>query len=452
MRGNILFFYDYRLRMTKNLYKFALRMDEFILQYIWFNRLCFNIQTDTDGNRIEIIDVGVKNTNAGPDAFNSKIKINDTMWAGNVEFHNAASDWHLHGHDKDKAYNNVILHVVAKYDSVAVRENGSVIPTVLLDVPEHVKRIFDELSKNASEKFCKCSDKLYAIDNIYKSSWVEKCAVERMMLKADRIKSKLEINKNNWEEAFFYTLFRSFGFGVNSQAMEQLSETIPYKAVYLQRDNIVDLEALFLGQAGILDSINNNDADEYTQKLKSSYEHLKRKYTLNPMQNYSFKSMRMRPFSFPAIRLAELAALFHKEPNLLNKILNADSIDAVRDIFKVTPSQYWNTHFALSKLSSAKSKNLSVNSIDIIIINTVIPLYFAYGKSWGEEKFTEKAISFLESLPYEKNYIVRGFVSLGFRCESALDSQGLIHMYKEYCEKKDCLRCNMFRQIINDSI
>ncbi len=422
-------------------------MDEQFLQYVWFNRLYATHQRLTDGTEIEIIDPGRPNRDAGPDAFNAKIRMDGKVWAGNVEIHCAASDWYRHGHESDRAYDSLLLHVVWKNDVMVGRHNGEPMPTLRLDVPEHVMAVYDGV-QNGSGGLCRCLPYLGRVDGTHRAVWVERCAVERMEDKSLRMRGLLEMSAGDWERAFFVSLFRSFGFGTNSDAMEALAMSIPYTAVCKHCDSAVQLEALFLGQAGLLEGVKEPDA--YTAELLREYDHLRRKFSLVPVK-VRLKSMRMRPGAFPAVRLAELAAIYHLHPQLSGLVVETADIHRLRSIFYGYASPYWDTHFSLSAESGRKSrKRIAPSSADILIINTVVPFCFAYGEYVGNEAYAERALHLLEAIRPENNFITRAMLSYGFENVSALHSQGLIQMYRRYCEPHDCLRCQLFRQMMTE--
>lgn len=420
-------------------------MDEQFLQYVWFNRLYAAHQRLTDGTEIEVIDPGRPNSDAGPDAFNAKIRVGGTVWAGNVEIHCTASDWYRHGHESDSAYDSLLLHVVWKNDVMVGRHNGEPMPTLRLSVPEHVLTVYDDVQKDGVG-LCRCAPHMAKADGTHRAVWIERCAVERMEDKARRVRRLLDMSAGDWERTFFVMLFRSFGFGTNSDAMEALAMSVPYTAVCKHCDSALQLEALFMGQAGLLDSVKEHD--EYTAELLREYDHLRRKFSLEPV-DIRLKSMRMRPGSFPAVRLAELAAIYHRNPQLFSLVTDGADIDRLRKLFGVDASAYWDNHFSPSVESKRRMrKRVSRASADIIVINTVVPFYFAYGAYVGNETYADRALRLLESIPPENNFITRALVSYGFDNGSALHSQGLIQMYRRYCEPHDCLRCHLLRQMM----
>ena len=393
----------------------------------------------TTGEPVEVIDAGLPNTNAGPDFFNAKLKIGGTLWVGNIEVHILASDWMRHGHDKDAAYDNVILHVAETVDCEVFRANGIPVPQLQLSCPESVRQRYDELSH--AEIYPPCYSKLSSLPKLTVHSWHSALQVERFEQKAHLIATRLERCNNHWEDVFFITFARNFGFGLNGDAFEAWASRLPFRAIDKHRDNLFQVEAFFFGQAGLLDE-ELPDADGYYLKLQKEFRYLQHKFELSaPMAATQWRFLRLRPGNFPHVRLAQLANLYYKEQSLFSRIMEADTLEAVRKLLAVTTSPYWEEHFNFRKVSSSCEKQVGKNAQNLIVINTVIPFLYAYGLHKADELLCERATGFLESLKAEDNHIIRHWSGAGLPVSTAADSQALLQLQKEYCDKKDCLRC-----------
>ena len=396
------------------------------------------LQTTT-GEPVEVIDAGLPNTNAGPDFFNAKLKIGGTLWVGNIEVHTLASDWMRHGHDKDAAYDNVILHVAETVDCEVFRANGVPVPQLQLPCPDPVRQRYDELSH--AEIYPPCYSILSSLPKLTVHSWLSALQVERFEQKARVIATRLERCNNHWEDVFFITLARNFGFGLNGDAFEAWASRLPFRAIDKHRDDLFQVEAFFFGQAGLLDE-ELPDADGYYLKLQKEFRYLQHKFELSvPMTATQWRFLRLRPGNFPHVRLAQLANLYYKEQSLFSRIMEADTLEAVRKLLTVTTSPYWEEHFNFRKVSSSREKQVGKNAQNLIIINTVIPFLYAYGLHKADELLCERATGFLESLKAEDNHIIRHWSGAGLPVSTAADSQALLQLQKEYCDKKDCLRC-----------
>ena len=396
------------------------------------------LQTTT-GEPVEVIDAGLPNTNAGHDFFNAKLKIGGTLWVGNIEVHTLASDWMRHGHDKDAAYDNVILHVAETVDCEVFRANGVPVPQLQLPCPDPVRQRYDELSH--AEIYPPCYSILSSLPKLTVHSWLSALQVERFEQKARVIATRLERCNNHWEDVFFITLARNFGFGLNGDAFEAWASRLPFRAIDKHRDDLFQVEAFFFGQAGLLDE-ELPDADGYYLKLQKEFRYLQHKFELSvPMTATQWRFLRLRPGNFPHVRLAQLANLYYKERSLFSRIMEADTLEAVRKLLTVTTSPYWEEHFNFRKVSSSREKQVGKNAQNLIIINTVIPFLYAYGLHKADELLCERATGFLESLKAEDNHIIRHWSGAGLPVSTAADSQALLQLQKEYCDKKDCLRC-----------
>ncbi len=417
---------------------------EDILHYIWKFKLYQKELKTTDGRQIEVLDVGLPNTNEGPDYFNAKIKIDGELWAGNIEIHTSSDQWKVHNHHKNKSYNSVILHVVEKANCEVFNELGQSVIQCEIVYPQHIKENYDFLIHSNTD--IPCRNYIGNIPPFHLNSWMNTLLIERLERKANHIESLLKRFQNSWEDAFYVLLTRNFGFGLNSDSFERLALSLPLKCIQKQGDNIIQIEALLFGQAGMLDNVKVED--DYFSLLKKEYEFLKNKYDLKPLDSYIFKSMRSRPTAFPQIRIAQLASLLHSSHGLFSKITACDDIGRIRLMFHVNASEYWQTHYAFGVTSERKSKYLGDSSLDILLINTVAPILFIYGKSIDNEALCERALKFLEMLKPEQNSITKLFAKLKMPLNSAADSQAMIQLKREYCELRKCLFCRIGHQLL----
>jgi len=420
-------------------------MKEEFLHYIWKYKLYQNkkLQTHT-GEPVEIINHGIHNFDSGPDFFNAKIRIGDTIWVGNVEMHIKSSDWNLHNHNTDKAYDNVILQVVVNHDVNVLRTNGQEIPTLQIKFNNDLLNNYQSLIKK--DTWAACEDYLDSVDRFKLNVWLEKLTIERLEQKSDRINNILAQVNNSWETAFYYQLARNFGFKLNSDPFELLAKSLALNTISKHKDNLFQIEALLFGQAGFLDEI---DGDEYYLNLQKEYLYLQRKFNIKSIEKHLWKFLRSRPRNFPTIRIAQFAKLVYESKSMFSKILEIDKIEALYDLFIVKPSEYWDTHYIFNKTSIIKSKSLGKSAVEIILINTVIPFLFVYGKAKGQYRYQEKAIDLLENIKAEKNSIISNWDNLGIKSKSAFDTQALIQLKNNYCNQKKCLNCQIGNAIIN---
>lgn len=412
---------------------------EELLHYVWKHKIFpLNELTTTTGQRLEIIDTGLANKDAGPDFFNAKIKLDGVLWVGNIEIHTHSSDWFKHGHHLNPAYNNVILHIATYIDAEVYRSNGERIPQMQLTCPAHIRENFEELAH--TDQYPPCYRIIPSLPKLTIHSWMSALQMERFEQKNAQLIERLRFCNNHWEDAFFITLARNFGFSINADAFEEWAKHIPLRAVDKHRDNLFQIEAFFFGQAGILSDF---DGDEYYLKLKHEYEYLAHKFELSPMDVTRWRFLRLRPNNFPHIRIAQLANLYHRSYGLLSLLLEKESLKEVRDLLRGGASEYWLNHYCFGGYSPTYPKTLSDSSLNLIIINTIVPFLYAYGIHRGKEKLCSRATRYLEELKPENNNIIRMWSQCGLQVAHAGDSQALIQLKKEYCDKKKCLYCRI---------
>lgn len=417
------------------------------MQYVWKHRLWRSEDMVTNtGKKVRVVDPGLLNTDAGPDFFNAKIEIDGHMWVGNVEMHYRATDWKRHHHDSDKAYDSVILHVVAKDDAPVRRTNGELIPQLVLEVSPQFNADYASLVGATIE--VPCAEKIKQVPHLTIVEWVEGLAFERLHGKVERIHQLLDSFNGSWEDVCYVTLARTFGFGINNDAFERLARRTPLRLLGKHSDSVLQIEALLFGQAGMLDA-QKPGMDSYYNQLCTEYAFLSNKFQLTPMEKESWKLFRIRPQNFPYRRIAMLAQFIEGGFRMMNRILEAEGEKEMRALFEVELSGYWIKHYTFGKPNERATATLSRSSIDIILINTVAPLLYAYGELTGNYEMTDKAIKLLEDLRAESNSIVSHFVAYGIDCPDALTSQALVQLKREYCDARKCIYCKIGHHLLS---
>lgn len=409
-------------------------MNEKLLQYIWQFQY-FNIQSLTaqNGDPISISVPGIINSNQGPDFSEARIKIGDTLWAGNVELHVLSSDWKAHQHDKDSNYRNIILHVVWE-DDVDLQ-----LPFATLELKDRVPKILLEKYHALMQEpaTIPCGKGIGEVNEIIFTAWKERLLVERLLEKSRFVLQCLQETNNHWEATCWRILARNFGVKVNSDAFEKIAQAIPVTILAKHKNQLQQIEALLLGQANLLTGTFN---DSYCIMLQREYAFLKKKYQLSPA-GIALQKLRMRPSNFPAVRLAQLAMLVNQSNHLFTKMLEAATAADVMKLMNVTAGDYWHYHYMLAEASGFKKKNIGTQMSAGIVINSVVPLLFAYGNYMGENIYKEKALRWLDELAGEKNTVTQTFAALGIKIKTAFDSQALIQLKNHYCNNKRCLEC-----------
>jgi len=432
-------------------------MMERLLHYFWQHHAYPLRQLfSTDGERIEVVNQGLRNENSGPDFFNAQIKIDDIMWEGNVEIHSYSSDWFKHGHHNDANYDNVILHVVEHVDMDIVTSKGRKVPQLVLKVPNYIEIQYNELLREENNP--PCHQVLNDIPKVKLRNWLDFLFTERLEMKTVRIISMVERFGGDWEKAMFASLARSFGFGINGDVFEEWATELSLSAASKHRDNSFQVEAMFFGTAGLLDDdtlplVHRNQAlnDAYYIQLKEEYKYLKHKFSLSSINGTRWRFLRLRPQNFPYIRLSQLVFLFAHKHIDLSTLMSVTTVKQVYDLLNAEVTSYWQNHYVFGMESAKSSKSLSINSIDNIIINTIIPMLFAWGTHRESETHREMALTMLQNLRAEKNHIVSTWKLSGLIAHNAAESQSIIQLTTEYCNRKDCLRCMFGMEYFNQT-
>ena len=421
-------------------------MQEDFLHFIWKHKK-FDLTNlkSTNDELIEIVSVGQHNLNSGPDFFNAQLRINDQLWAGNVEIHINSSDWYVHNHEVDSAYDNVILHVVWEHDSEVFRKNNAQIPTLELKqyIPNSALVNYQKLFSK-SKTWINCENDFDSVDDFIISNWMVRLYFERLERKSKGIENLLEASASNWEAVLFKMLAKNFGLKVNGEAFLSLANSFDFSIIRKLQNNITSLEAMFFGQAGLLD---DEVQESYFIELKNEYKFLKQKFNLSNNNVAALKFFRLRPSNFPTIRLAQFANLYHQNKNLFSKIIELDSTEDFYKLFRVGTSQFWETHYTFGKPSKVTKKNISKSFTDLILINTIIPVKFSYWKHLGKDN-EDQILNLIQEIKSEKNSIVQKFGDLKPIAKSAMQSQALIQLKKYYCDKNKCLHCAIGNAIL----
>jgi hypothetical protein len=421
-------------------------MKEEFLQFIWKHGLFrrTNLKT-TDGKPLEIISTGQLNSDSGPDFFNAKIRIGETIWAGNIEIHQKSSHWYRHRHNTDAAYDNVILHVVELNDS-PVLVKSQALPTLVISYPIRILENYEQLLGSA--KWIACEEKLSGYDPFLIRFWFSSLMIERLQSKTGDILAILEQNKNNWNETFYQLLARNFGMKTNALPLELLAKSLPLQILSKHKNDLFQIEALLFGQSGLLNE--TLLGDDYYLSLRKEYSYLYKKYGLLGIESHLWKFMRLRPINFPTIRIAQMAMLIHHSTGLFSHILETENHEKLRKLFDVSASEYWDTHYSFNKISKDNhSKKLGETAFNNLVINTIVPLLFVYGDQHLDQAMKDRALLLLEKLAPESNLIIRKWSELGIESRTAFETQALLQLKNNYCEYKKCLNCQLGAKIIS---
>lgn len=419
-------------------------LNEQLLQFIWQHRY-FNTQqlTLTTGESLSILVSGQHNTNQGPDFLQARIKINNNIWAGHVELHTQASHWHKHKHSNDEHYNNVILHVVWQADML-IEHNGKAIPT--LELHDKVPKILLERLQHLMDqpKPLPCSYTITQVPHLVWKSWKDNMLIERLKYKTQAIEQMLHQTKRHWETCLWWLMARHFGQTANADAFEQIAQSIPLTIIGKHKNQIHQLESMLFGQAGLL---NDNFKEDYPIMLNKEYKYLQHKHKLQAPK-ILLHFLRMRPFNFPTVRLAQLAMLLHKASHLFSISIETEDIQVVRSIIQVQANDYWHYHYQLDEQTAYKPKRVGKDMADRLLINVIIPIVFAYGHLQQNTAIIEKALYWLQHIPAEKNHIITIWKKNGVGIQHAADSQALLTLYNRYCDQKHCLQCAIGHSIL----
>ncbi|MDJ0645266.1 MAG: DUF2851 family protein [Flavobacteriaceae bacterium] len=421
-------------------------MKEDFIAFIWKHQYFKKDSLKTvQGESLRVVTIGEENTNTGPDFFNAQVIINDQKWAGNLELHVKSSDWYVHGHEKDPNYDNVVLHVVWRYDTPVFRSNNSQIATLELSkyMDISLMRNYQELFSK-ERKWINCEHEIATVEPFLLRGWLERLYFERLEQKSYLIFELLEGSKNDWEAVLFQLVAKNFGLKVNGAAFFELAKNIDFSIVRKEAAIPGQLEALLFGQAGLL---NESVEDGFFMELKNKYDYQSKKYRLALLHGQPIRFFRLRPNNFPTIRLAQLAALYDEHQNLFSKIINATTLEAYYLVFDVATSSFWDTHYTFEAVSARRPKRLTKSFIDLLLINTIIPLKFIYQKNMGQVD-EQEILNLIRAIKPEKNSIIEKFSQLDVDSDSAFSTQSLLQLKNEYCNRHRCLECQVGATIL----
>jgi hypothetical protein len=414
-------------------------MTEDFLQTIWKNRWFANkIYQTQSGKSIEIKFPGYFNTGQGADFTEAKIESDGLLWVGNIEIHVKASDWFSHGHHTDSNYDNVILHVVKYNDKKIINSKGLVIDTIEIEYDDIIETQLNLLINSTSN--IACANKINNINKLHLTHWLTQLAAERLEDRCRKINNQLKEVNNDWESVFYNNVVRSFGFGINNTAFEQLAKFTPIIMVSKLCGNLKQMEALFMGQAGFL---HPPYLDDYHQSLAIEYLFLQNKFSLKPLQSNLWRFMRIRPANFPTLRIAQLSSLLNLAPRIFEQCLQFKDLSSLQLFFNAKTSLYWETHYLFGKQHDRIAKHLGETAISLLIINAVLPVMFAYGKAKAKAELCERALNFLEEMDPEQNNIIKQWTEAGVSPKNALESQALIQLNTLFCRSHHCIKCNI---------
>lgn len=420
-------------------------MKEDFLHYIWKHKKFKNTNLKTtNGELVEILNLGQHNHNTGPDFFNAQVQIAEQLWAGNLEIHIKSSDWYIHNHETDSNYDNVILHVVWEHDIEIFRKDNSEIPTLELKhcVNEDLIQNYQKLMQ--SQSWINCETDFASVDDFLLYNWLERLYVERLERKSNSIQLLLQNSNNDWEAVLYKMMTKNFGLKVNGESFFSLSNSFEFSILRKLQKDVTNIEALFFGQADLL---SEDNLDTYYLDLQKRYSFLKQKFGLNNQGVMPLQFFRLRPPNFPTIRLSQLASLYSKQSSLFSKVIDCHTKEDFYKLFKIETSLFWETHYTFSKVSKPSKKKLTKAFIDLVIINTIIPIKFSYAKANGKQIETV-VFDLIKSLKLESNRITSAFLKLKPIEKNALTSQSLIQLKTEYCSKNKCLQCAVGSSLI----
>jgi len=422
-------------------------MTEEFLHYIWKYRVYSPDLHLFSGEPVVVVHPGDYNTDAGPDFFNARIRIGTTLWAGNVEIHLSSSDWFRHHHHLDKAYDNIILHVVFHHDKVYPKLEGLATLELKNCIRTDSWQLYLKFMANRSWIPCECL--IQSVDRIQIVSWLDRLLIERIERKTQRVENALTRSSNDWNQTFYRLLARTMGFKLNDQAFEMLANSLSFIHLLRHSDNLLQLEAMVFGQAGLLTGVFQ---DEYPRSLQAEFSFLQKKFSLLSMEGSNWRFMRMHPNNFPTLRLSQFCSVIHKSGGMMISILEKEDIRSIRSMFEVKATDYWKTHFRFDASASPSDHRLGSDSIDLILINLVAPFLFVLGKKRRKENLVELALYLLENLNADNNTVIRRWLSLGVKAETAGQSQALLELTNSYCKFKKCLSCRIGTAILSESV
>ncbi|MGJ8658954.1 DUF2851 family protein [Cellulophaga fucicola] len=416
-------------------------MREDLLHFIWkYKKLQLKGLQTTNGDTLTIVSAGTHNYNEGPDFFNAQVKIGGQLWAGNVEIHLNASHWYAHNHEQDKNYNNVILHVVWEDDATVFRTDNSEIPTLVLKdyISTSVLQNYQQLFSSTKKVFINCEKDIASVDSFLFKNWLDRLYLERLEQKSILVLKLLKDSNNNWEQVLFLMLMKNFGSTINGDSFLNIANNVTYSVFKKVISKQQQSESLLFGLAGLLQK--QDITDTYYIKLQKEYAFLQNKFELTINDEVAVAFFKLRPTNFPTIRISQLSSLYVAHQTLFAKLMQAKNLSEIYAVCNVTASSYWDNHFTFAKESKKSKKKLTKSFVDLLVINTILPLRFCYAKYIGKDD-NEAILEIITSLSKEKNSIIAGFTNLRVNVENAKEGQSILQLYKQYCVKNKCLQC-----------
>ncbi len=423
------------------------RMNESFLQYVWQHKLLEGDLRTAEGLSVRIESPGQLNIDAGPDFFNARVWIGETLWVGNVEVHVYASDWNRHHHSLNRAYDNVVLHVVHINDAPVVLQNGHRLPTIALadHIPQALWDNYEALVSPPEPIPVPCAGRLSEVSPHYIAATLERLLLERLESKCAQVRRLLEQSHGNWEQCCYLTLAHYFGGKANAVPFELLAQSTPQTLLARWRDQPLRIEALLMGQAGLLEGYFD---DGFPRQLQSDYEALRSAAGLSPMSSHLWSFARLRPNGFPTIRISQFAQLVCRSHSLFSRLLDMDNTDNVKNLLSCSASPYWDNHFRFDIPSPGKPKGMGDNFTDLLVINAWVPLLFEYGNQHAQQHYKDLAVDLLQQLHPERNRILRLWHQAGINPVNAAQSQALLQLHQNYCLSHNCLNCQIGYKII----
>jgi len=421
-------------------------MREELLHFIWNYKLLKTSELKSvNGAAIKIYHPGELNKDSGPDFFNAKIEVDDITLVGNVEIHVNSSDWLKHGHESDKAYDNLILHVVYKCDKVKPQNQQHNVETVELQnyIDEKVLKKYNSLLSSPSS--LPCSKQIKNVEALKIQSWLQRMLAERLESKTEYVKHIFKASQNDFSQTLYLMLARNFGFKVNAEPFELLAKHVPLQIALKHSSNLFQLEALYYGCAGFL---NKSYKNKYLQQLQNEFEFLKSKYKLIELDSSLWKFLRLRPANFPSVRLWQFAMLIHKCPELFRNPEQFNSTETLNKTISHQHAGYWSNHYKLGGPEVRMIKGIGKNSVENLMVNTMAPFLFFYGKQTANDRLVEAAFECYEELPFEDNVKTRHFTRAGLKFKTAAESQGIIQLFDNYCKNTRCLDCGIASNLL----
>lgn len=428
--------------------------NEMAMQQAWrFQLWGKTTVTTVQGDKARVIDAGKLNAGPGPDFKDAKIKMGEKIWCGNIEIHRYASDWHRHGHDNDDAYRNTILHVVGVSDCTIQRKDGSEIPQIIMEIGSDFSYTFNNLLNGKNLVLPMCGHLLHKIAGIFKTDWITALAFERLNRKAYDINEILKSENGDWLQTTFITLARGLGFGTNADNMERLARSTPYKTLLKHTDDVTAVEAILLGQAGLLDSCHGDTDDTYHARLKNEYNFYKHKYGLRPIAAPLWQTSARTPANTPWRRIALLAAIVCTwNSDLPYKMFRTTDPEKFRSFFNISISPFWEKHYSFSKPLKNSMSPLGKQSLNLLLINVIAPLIFCRAINVDNHSLSDAAVNLWLNCPSEQNSIINGFIKHGIKSDDAFTSQALIQLHRIYCEKRRCPECRIGHRLLSENI